>query len=106
MYVHVAFDLADEKQEMKWKLETNWKQKLETETGKKLEQKLETQPLSCYSLSKLCMLLAIPELFLLPVFASLASFPCLCHHQYFYSGKYWGRQWLGMRLLYRSACVK
>ena len=58
-----------EKQEMEMK----WK--LETETGNELETEMETQPFTCFSPRKIHVLLAlflsIPELSLPPVFDRL-----------------------------------
>ena len=76
--------------EMEWKLEP------ETGTGNwKLKTEMEMQPLSCCSPSKTQLLLVFvprhsqcsPHLhFLIGCFASLASFPGLCHPQYLWNG--------------------
>ena len=87
------------------------------EKHRKWKLEMEMQPLSCCIIivfegfvCRWLLFLGIPELswlqFLISCFAILALFPGLCHLQYFITGKYWGQQWLGTRLLHPHACVK
>ena len=64
---------------------------------------MEVQSLSFCTPSKVDMLVFIPRhprAFPPPVFDCSLCYVYFCHPQYFCIGRYWGWQWLEMRILY------